>query len=163
MIILEGFDGAGKSTLAAKLKFPVKHAGGPPKTLLDLISNLKSQSEWCGQRVILDRVTCISHQVYGNAMWDPKLLHCLREMMKCKNTVLVYCRPPNEVLLDFSKHEVKGHDSTEHLEMIEKEALTFISRYDEIMSQTPHVKYDYLVDGNNSEFIKSLIHSQVKI
>lgn len=163
MIILEGFDGAGKTTLANKLKFPVKHAGGPPKTLQQLITNLKEQGAWCGQRVILDRVTCISHQVYGNNMYDTKLMHCLRQMLDCKNTILVYCRPPDEVLLDFSNHEIKEHDSEEHIEDLKRNVRLYIDRYDELMSPLIHVKYDYTVDGNNEKFIKALIHSQVKI
>jgi len=163
LIILEGFDGSGKSTLASKLRFPVKHAGGPPKTLEDLKKNLREQLEECGNKVILDRVTCISHQVYGDNMYDDTLMAYLHAMMECKNTVLVYCRPPDEVLLDFSKHEVKEHDSIEHLEDLKQNALTYINRYDQLMSKLTHLRYDYTVMGDDVEFINSLIYSQVKL
>ena len=162
-IILEGFDGAGKSTLASKLKFPVKHAGGPPKTLEQLKKNLREQMEECGNRVILDRVTCISHQVYGGNMYDNSLMAYLHAMMDCKNSVLVYCRPPDEVLFDFSKHEVKEHDSAEHIEDLKQNMRTYIDRYDQLMSKVTHVRYDYTMAGDEVAFINGLIHSQVKL
>lgn len=163
MIILEGFDGAGKSTLATKLKFPIKHAGGPPKTLEQLKKNLMDQMLECGNKVILDRITCISHQVYGDNMFDPRLMAYLHSMMDCKNTVLVYCRPPDHVLMDFSKHEVKDHDTEEHIEDLKRNMATYIDRYDQLMSKVTHVRYDYTKHGDDVPFINDLIHSQVKL
>lgn len=162
MIILEGFDNSGKSTLANKLGLPVKHAGGPPKDFKQLVANLEEQLEHCGKPVILDRVTCISDQVYGNKMFDSHLQAYLRQMLKCKNTVLVYCRPPIETILNFSDHQVKAHDTEEHLEDIKSNAIKYIDRYDQLMSTIDHVKFDYTKDGDNMAFITGLILSQVE-
>lgn len=162
-IILEGFDGAGKSTLASKLRFPVKHAGGPPKDEAALKACLVDQMMDCGLRVVRDRVTCISHQVYGNAMFDPMLMKALHAMLDCKNTVLVYCRPPDDIALDFTRHTIVEHDTAEHVAMVRANAQTFLERYDELMSKVTHVRYDYTKDGDNISFIDGLIYSQVKI
>lgn len=162
MIILEGFDNSGKSTLAQKLGLPVKHAGGPPKDFRQLTTNLEEQLEYCGKPVVLDRVTCISDQVYGNKMFDLHLQAYLKQMLKCKSSVLVYCRPPIEAILNFTDHQVKDHDTAEHLEDIKTNAIRYIDRYDQLMSTIDHIKFDYTKDADNQAFINGLILSQVE-
>lgn len=162
-IILEGFDGSGKSTLAAKLGLPILHAGGPPKDAVQLQMNLSEQLENCIHPVILDRVSCISHQVYGGHLFEDRLMMYLHAMLKTPKVVLVYCRPPLEILVDFSNHEVKDHDTPEHLADIEANKLVYINRYDLLMANVTHVKYDFTVHGNNQEFINGLIYSQRKV
>lgn len=161
-IILEGFDGAGKSTLASKLKFPVLHAGGPPKNNDQLKANLSEQLVSCSGRVILDRVTALSHQIYGGLYGDPRLEFYIRAMLDMPKTVLVYCRPPDHVLLNFSKHEVKAHDTPEHLLNIEANARAYINLYDELMLKYSHIRYDYTTQNEDIALINGLIYSQIK-
>lgn len=160
-IILEGFDNSGKSTLAKRLGLPIIHAGGAPKTDEQLQQYLADQAKYADRAVVLDRVSCISHQVYGNNMLNSNLMRHLKDFTQNDHVVLVYCRPPVEIMTNFTSHIVKDHDSIEHLEDIMQNAQTYIDRYDGIMAYVSHVKYDYTRDSDNEEFIKALIFSQV--
>lgn len=160
-IILEGFDNSGKSTLAKRLGLQIIHAGGAPKTDEQLQQYLVDQAKYADQAVVLDRVSCISHQVYGNNMLNSHLMKHLRDFTCNEKVVLVYCRPPTEVMKNFGNHIIKDHDSMDHLEDIMRNAQTYIDRYDGLMACISHVKYDYTRDGDNEEFIKALMFSQV--
>lgn len=162
-IILEGFDGAGKSTLAEKLGFSVMHAGGPPRDFQHMKECLDNQLAKCEPGVIFDRVTCISHQVYGGHMFDSMLLDYMSQMLRKPHTILVYCRPPDEILMDFSRHIPKIHDSKQHLEDIEANVKLYIERYDHIMSTVANVKFDYTKHGEDVDFINALINTQVSV
>lgn len=83
--------------------------------------------------------------------------------MECKNSVLVYCRPSDSVLMNFSNHQIKEHDSPDHIEDLKQNMRTYIDRYDQLMSTVDHVKYDYTTMGNDVGFINGLIHSQVRM
>lgn len=144
-IILEGFDNSGKSTLAASFGLDVIHPGPRPKTFDEERIYLDAQETMCGQEFVLDRVTAISTPVYTGikSPWDQRYIDRLNRMLSTMHCVLIYCRPPIEVILDFSKHEVKPHDTSEHIAEIQESSYQIIKRYDEFMDQFPHRKYDY--------------------
>ena len=144
-IILEGFDNSGKSTLAGCFGLDVRHPGPRPKTFEDERICLEDQANLAGEELILDRITAISTPVYTNlkSPWDQRYIDYLNRMLSTMHCVLIYCRPPIEVILDFSKHEVKSYDDEEAVKLLQAAAPAIVQRYDEFMGQFPHRKYDY--------------------
>ena len=153
MIILEGPDNTGKSTLAEsltlKLDWPVIHPGGKPANQAEELRMILHQLKLSKEDIIHDRVTCISQPVYNvfrDDAIDLSYRFYLDEMLKNPNCVIVYCRPPKWKILDLATHEAKAHDSPEHLKMITDNAVHILSEYDKMFETIPHVKYDYTVD-----------------
>jgi hypothetical protein len=64
-------------------------------------------------------------------------------MISNNNTLLIYCRPSDEACLNFSTHVAKDYDTPEHLEFVQKNAKSILYKYDELMSQFSHVRYNY--------------------
>ena len=158
-IILEGMDNSGKSTLAAKLAtglgLSIYHPGPAPKSRDEEQACFNDQLEKASQPVIMDRVTCISSQIYRNRLRSPRYLDWLRKMVITPTCIIVYCRPPSELVLDFSTHQVKAHDTPESLKALEAKATGLLQQYDDLMFHTPCVRYDYTkVYGDNlDEFV----------
>lgn len=144
MIILEGMDNSGKSTLAAKFGLEVIHPGPPPKTWGEEQNCLNEQLKNARLPVVMDRVTCISSQVYKNRLFDKLYMDFLDRMLATPHCVLVYCRPPDEVVLNFDTHVVKAHDTKEHLQKVKDNAKRYLESYDKVMYNLPHLKYNYI-------------------
>jgi adenylate kinase family enzyme len=140
VIIVEGFDCSGKSTLALKialaLKIPVLHPGGPTRDESDVVACLLRSLSRMKQRCVQDRVTHISESVYS-MLPRPKhavlALNSIREVAHAE--LIIYCRPPTEFLLQalVGNHKVKEHDDIEKLGMAMQEAPTLIRLYDTVM------------------------------
>ncbi|MAE84328.1 MAG: hypothetical protein CMB80_16420, partial [Flammeovirgaceae bacterium] len=68
-IIVEGFDGGGKSTIVKALSEALHQEAfynkGPPGTVLNAIEFVQRHFEMVHNHVIMDRVTCISEYCYG--------------------------------------------------------------------------------------------------
>ena len=164
-IIIEGPDNAGKSTLAQELgnllKYPVFHAGGPPETNELAIKFCFQQIKLLDYAVILDRVTPISRQIYENRFSDPELTDFLKTMATNKNTIIIYCRPPNETLMDMDNHQIKDHDSSEHIAYVLENHHNFIELYDRLMNRTQHFLYDWTMDIDLSKLAKALYLTQI--
>lgn len=143
MIILEGFDNSGKSTLSKQFDLEVKHPGPAPQSYVEELDCLRKQLCLASQHIVHDRVTCISSQVYDGRLNDPWLSSWLNAMINVPKCVLVYCRPPLDVILDFSNHEVKEYDSPGHLEKIRRNAYEMVMRYDALINNVPHIKFDW--------------------
>jgi hypothetical protein len=150
MIILEGPDNSGKSTLAKLFKmrgFAVVHPGGAPSSPQQEEDMMLAQANNAALQIVHDRVTCISNPIYnlyrGDSKPDMRYGYWLSETLAKPGCVLVYCRPPIENMLNFATHEAKAHDSAEHLKMIESNAINLIKSYDLMMSFVPHIQYDY--------------------
>ncbi|AAX84876.1 putative DNA polymerase subunit [Xanthomonas phage Xp15] len=143
-IILEGFDNSGKTSLSSLFGLPILHPGPRPRTLEAVLDCIHLQQEQATQHVVMDRVTAISHNAYCFDYPDPKyLFRRSMDLVQTEGVVLIYCRPPTEVMLDFSRHNVKDHDTEAHLAWLKKFGSEIIIRYDAIMSQLPHLTYDY--------------------
>lgn len=165
MIIIEGADNSGKSTLAAKFSrvgLPVYPAGPAPKNRQEEIDCLRNQHSLARSNFgVMDRVTCISQQIYADRMFDKVLGAALMQLMEFDSTVLIYCRPPNRTLMDMSTHKVKAYDTEEHLQKIIDGQHKYIDRYDSLMSTLPAVVYDWTEPSINvDEFVKMAIEAQ---
>lgn len=151
-IILEGCDGSGKTTLAQllqKLNPDIQYysSGGPPKNVDEMIHFCADQRLLVQyENQILDRVTPISHPIYhpGLSTWQSNYLsHMADVLLKTPNTVLVYCRPSTEHLLNPKIHNWKDYDTPEHIEFILNQQHNIIQRYDHFMTHHAHVIYNF--------------------
>lgn len=151
MIILEGPDHSGKSTLAAELAknlgIPVTHPGGAPKTTSEEANCMMQQIELASHKIIHDRVTCISQPVYntmrGDGVNSDHYLPYIRQFEQHRSVVIIFCRPPLHTMLNMENHEVKAHETVEHVRMVEKTQRQLVAAYDGIMANIMHIKYDY--------------------
>lgn len=159
-IILEGFDGAGKSTLAKILQdtfnIPRIHPGAPPKDPQVEQQMMRIQGAEAGNPIIYDRVTCISQQVYRKRMFDEWYMSHLRKLSDNPDVLIIYCRPPDEVLLDPTHHKPAAHDTPEMLQLVNDNLQLFVVSYDNLMSKTNHIMYNYTNQNNSSNVIKSV-------
>lgn len=152
MIVVEGFDGAGKTVLtgqiAAATGWPTYHTGGPTKDMEDVRRCLRRTYMRFLENCVQDRCTHVSESVYSlftRPLQAAEAMSHLYEMRAAK--VLVYCRPPTDVLLESVKvHEAKGHETQAHVDRVKEKARELISVYDAIIqSAAVHVdvvRYD---------------------
>jgi predicted HAD superfamily Cof-like phosphohydrolase len=114
MIVIEGPDASGKSTLAAyiaqALDAPVKPSEGPPRFPGDIPERLVRYAQ-LPPNTIFDRHPAVSEEIYcyafrrqldipGSSIHD----------FYGRKPILIYCDPLSHV-----EHEIKKHDSPEHL------------------------------------------------
>lgn len=129
-IVLEGPDASGKSTLARYLSQELKRAIVPsegPEKFPGEINERIRRYRWF-ENVIFDRHPCISQSIYsifrGNQ--NPPDRDLVFDFYETK-PVLVYCIPYGNELA----HEVKDHDSEEHLAMLRINELEIRKLYDQ--------------------------------
>lgn len=168
MIIVEGFDCSGKSTLvrhlAEMLQWSEHHIGGPTRDEDDTMNCLARCRRRMMERCIQDRVTHISESVYAMLDYPKKAalaLNSIREVA-CAELV-IYCRPPTEVMLELLEdHEKKEHDDPQKLEIVMETAPTLIRLYDTIMNLVQHhmgcrlITYDFTKVGNYDEVMATI-------
>lgn len=149
IIVLEGPDGAGKSTLAKNLAESsgrkVMHTGGANLTkeamehTLLWIEGQAQASLILGQAVIFDRVSHISQFIYeGPPINDKphffeqeKLLIRLKEKF---DPLVIYCRLDTvEEMQAMIAAEYKPHKSPEYLEKVRQGYPEIVKRYDAAM------------------------------
>lgn len=151
MIILEGPDHSGKSTLAAELSkalnMQVVHPGGAPKTLTEEFNFMVTQKHKSSELIIHDRVTCISQPVYSTMRHEgvngDQYLPFIRQFESHPKVVIIYCRPPLKNMLEMTNHEVKAHETVEHVKMVEQNQRQLIAAYDALMANVMHINYDF--------------------
>lgn len=147
MIIVEGPDNSGKSTLVKSLS---KDLGlrvlqssyqGPPKNARDNYYRTKDiivgALEHHKPNTITDRLSLVGESIYGpicrgKDLWvscfDKKMK--MYSILKTINPFWIYCRPSREVVLNMSSHQVKSYDTTEHLARMEKNKSLILKAYD---------------------------------
>lgn len=156
-IIVEGFDGSGKSTLCERLssefKLPIRVAGGPPKDH-DVAQNL-SLIQLQSKDVIWDRITPISEMAYKGLDNIPRyVLNFYKQVIGKyiqEKTIFIWC---NHI---FPVHIIKDHDTKEHLEYINTQKENIIHRYNDIFSMIP-----YHLTFNAEYCIEEYIICQIK-
>lgn len=148
MIIVEGPDNSGKSTLVRELShrlgWPTHHPGGPPKTEDERVLRMCEQMIIRDQNIIYDRCTCISDQVYrqliGISMFDQFTFLMTRH----QSVKVIYCRPPLSKLMDLSTMTIEEHDTEEQLALVRDKQRIIVAGYDYVMDRIPRViRFDY--------------------
>lgn len=150
-VILEGPDNSGKTSLAHHLLKGVAnltyfHPGGAPDSdaAEDVCLTEQQARLEIMDSLVLDRVTAISQRVYSpNIARDAVRELALGKLLRLADTVVIYCRPPNERLMDTASFTWRQEETEEHRQKIVTRQHEFVTRYDELMQRVPCVTYDY--------------------
>lgn len=163
-LILEGPDNSGKTTLAKKLVAMCRseanveywHAGGPPTTVQAELDCLRDQFEMVAnghpRQFIIDRVTCISQQVYNpDTIMHPNRQQALLQLSMHRNCFIIYARPSTDKLLRSDDMTWRAEEPEEHRQKILCNLHTFVQGYDRVMSAVRCIQYDY--EDPNSQLL----------
>lgn len=145
-IILEGYDGAGKSSLAKYLSdcfnMPIETAGPPARDDKHAMDCCHKQMVAARHGYILDRVTPISRLCYQEGLTFTHITEMSRYMTEMIGVaVIVWCKPKEY------KHERSSHDTDEHLADIESRQTYILDNYEAMMKTIPHITYDWATDN----------------
>lgn len=139
MIILEGPDGAGKSTLATSLSnslgWRLIHGGGPLADRAEFLARVQEKGFLIPNSVIFDRTSYVSELVYAILAGRQPVCSFLElETMLLKiRPILIYCRRASaKAMLQSVSSGPKAHKSPEFLEQVKREHPRIVKRYDEI-------------------------------
>lgn len=153
LIVIEGCDGTGKTTLMSQLRdlLPLRASfvtrSKRPPTYYDICC----ETEWFeavprNQIVIVDRYPTISESVYGPLLRQENLVGGWpTETIVQRIDLIVYCRPATRYVIENVR---KGT----HLEGVEQRTEALLSRYDAVMhqigiqSKVRKIEYDYVND-----------------
>lgn len=153
MIIVEGPDGAGKSTLIKKLMDADPKIVMAPRACTSLAGPLSGIElvNWlqqCGvmRGYVYDRHPCISGPVYGAVYADPVngwvgswVRKCFREIQDVAR--VIYCRPPRREI-------IKSVNESAQMGGVDRKIHRIIDTYDAIMANIiNHDRYDWTRDA----------------
>lgn len=134
MIVLEGVDNSGKSTLARRLqvltKWPIIASEGPPKYSGEQNDRVKGYFQRYPRDVIFDRHPCVSQNIYAGTLRGSKDLidSTLVEQFYSARPLFIYCDPLERGL---GGHVIKNNsiDKPEHLDQIAKSYARLLEVY----------------------------------
>lgn len=143
MIVLEGVDSSGKSTLAEgfhnRWGWPVVRSRGPARDPEEINDRL-DEYESMGHRVIFDRHPIISESLYGRIARRPNWMephHYARFWSQPK--LIIFCRPSSEIKLAAQTN--LGIDTPEYVAHLEKTRVETIAAYDYFFSRLGSAAY----------------------
>ncbi len=165
-IILEGFDGTGKSTLSKALEkaipaLTIYKSDGRPIDRDDYERRLHDRRKFVEHvtTVLFDRHTVISEHIYrntGGATFDD----VLRELMSCRIDAIIHCT--GSVLTIRPEHDGSERDKAD-TERLKEHAPEYLLLYDILMSDleryTRVIRFDMSEAGDTERiinFVKSL-------
>lgn len=166
LVIVEGCDASGKSTLIEQLRleskkyFWVVRSSGPPRTypeVADAISWL-TRSSHSGPPIVCDRHPLISEPIYGLVLRGKNLLaghfseSDIREHLLDSVDRIIYCRPPTEQILLKIGHQaqLKGvPDNLERLIQVYDQTMEFLEKHFGVVVK----HYDYTVDTSEAKLV----------
>lgn len=159
LIIAEGPDGSGKSTLIKKLantfNLPVYHSGGPKTTkrMYEVLAELKTMA-YADQTYLVDRVPFISELVYSAALNREPVIEIdeLSTYFKLPMKI-IYCKIDQQTALANMSREFKAHKPEEHLKMVEANHANIAMEYTLLMDVLQDIgldifDYDWTLDSN---------------
>lgn len=154
MIIIEGPDNAGKTTLCEKLSkrlnVPIEHSGGPGKSKQEMQHRINEMFVRRNYACIRDRIPIISDYIYSKSMGreslfdDNNISQYLSDLL-CKHPVIIFCWPGERHLFE-SSHEMSKHADEEHHINVEAKKVTIANMYQSVMRRIPHYTYDFNKD-----------------
>lgn len=151
-VIVEGPDGAGKSTLIQVLSEglgrPLVHTGGPVATREAVDEAMRKVEARKGG--LFDRCSHISNPIYTrvDGRQDPFPLEEYRTRLTSFNPIVVFCRLRSvDRMLNHILTTAKAHKPPEYLEIVRKNYPAIVDLYDqhiaEIEKIVPVIRYDW--------------------
>jgi hypothetical protein len=151
IILLEGPDGAGKSTLAEKLskRFDalVHHSSRPlnSEQLRRNMNTICDMDDSIGEIIIVDRAGWISEFVYSRAMFREQMLST-KELLSYHNRIqiVIYCTAE-----DYNIVEGKEHKPPEYMKRLYESHSRIVDEYEVFFSfprRFPILRYNYQID-----------------
>lgn len=174
MILVEGPDNSGKSTLIEQLTarfnlFKCERPHGPPKSAEELYFRIKDfQNFYKSKMFIMDRNPVIGESIYGPILRNHNMFEDLDTQdqiefeaelfskITTKTIFLIYCRPPLEVITNLETHQVKDYDTEEHLKSLSLNRYKIVQAYDDVMSHWAHYTYNYKDPEALNDLIKTI-------
>lgn len=166
-IILEGPDGAGKSTLRDRLakdlrRTPV-HTGGPTSGREDLEKRMRDMLTHDPSKVIFDRVSPISDSIYRQADGREQVMNVAdqHEFLRQFGPVVIFCRLRSSAeMVEHISREEKEHKSGDYLRLVIERHQTITDLYDQTMNllrrmHIPVITYNWKLD-RYSDLLRTL-------
>lgn len=139
-IIIEGCDGAGKSTLAQRLasemRMNYQGSEGPGKSDDELNSRIQRYAKMTN--TIFDRHPCVSQVIYnkfreGAMITLANYQHFQKQL---ERSLVIYCTDA-----DFDAQTFKPHDTPEHIELMRSNFEALMKQYDLWAVRNAHIIY----------------------
>jgi predicted HAD superfamily Cof-like phosphohydrolase len=159
MLVIEGPDAAGKSTLAKYLSrvfnTPICASEGPPKYPGEINERCERYAS-LPPNTIFDRHPCVSQVIYSRVLNRPNdlLQHHIQHFYQQRPTI-IYCEPVVPVLGSML-HQVKDHDNEEHLRQIDGNFLELTATYRQWALHHAHIIYRI---GEPMEHVARLVNT----
>lgn len=137
-IIIEGCDGAGKSTLAqrlaASLDYPWIQSEGPGKSREEMNSRVLRYNNM--ENVIFDRHPCVSQIIYNKFREGIQidLANMLHFKKVCERSLIIYCADA-----DFDAQTFKPHDTPEHIQLMRDNFTALVKEYERWALMNAHI------------------------
>ena len=144
LVVFEGCDAAGKSTLIAAVnkalghRFVVQPSEGPPKFPGEMAQRVERYAAMGD--VIFDRHPCVSQPIYGmlRGARDP-IPQEMIDRFYARRPLFIYCRPRTNRLENHEFHE--GVDSEAHLKEVERNYANLLAHYELWARKHAHITY----------------------
>lgn len=163
VIVIEGPDGAGKSTLAKALVesygLELIHTGGPLKDQADFEQRERELKLLTKEPRIYDRVPYVSDLVYAflNAR-DPIVQpHNVSMFLQFANPIIIYCRLSSSAeMLEYISMEKKAHKPPEYMEKVKASHPALVASYDKVIhdlqvkSRALVIRFNWRLDSLSS-------------
>lgn len=144
MLIIEGIDGSGKTTLAKQLAKDLNikryHFGPPPENFKEFQTRCMKSAMLFHRLIIQDRTPFISELMYGTLRESGPFINIekSRFIIQVNTPILIYCRPERHHM-----HKMKDYDSQEYFNLLCENWWKIRALYDTYMIQMHAIRYDY--------------------
>lgn len=146
-IVLEGPDGAGKSTLAAflaeRLRYRIHASEGPIRDTQDLIA--RYTTFLLKRRTIFDRLALISEPIYGPMMKrrspTERDLNVIREFYE-QRPLIVYCRPRDAATGMTNHRPTSAMDNSAYMAKVNILYPRLLNKYDQWARVVQPMRYE---------------------
>lgn len=156
MIVIEGMDNSGKSTLAKRLAgslgLSIQESEGPPLSNQEINERIDRYSLL--EKTLFVRHPCVSNNIYDQVRGDGT-----RRGVTADRTASFYSARPTLIYCDagtrgLSAHVLKDHDTEEHIEAITHNYNKLLYLYRQWAAE--HAHFIYRIGDNDRQLILTI-------